>query len=192
LETKKTDDFLSQRLKANDQSAFQTVFQMHYASVCKTIRRFIHDTNTVEDLAQDVFVRFWERRHQIEVKTSFGAYLYRMGVNEALTYIRKQKRFQEDDIDGFSFSDNSSSAIQVMEGAELKVKIKAAIDSLPPKCRTVFLLSRQEEMSYKEIADKLEISIKTVENQIGKALKVMRAYLKDDLLGWLILMMYLL
>lgn len=191
METKKTDELLSQRLKANDQSAFQTVFQTHYASVCKTIRKFIHDTNTVEDLAQDVFIRFWERRHQIEVKTTFGAYLYRMGINEALTYIRKQKRYQKDDIDGYSFSDNSSSAIQVMEGAELKVKIKAAIDSLPPKCRTVFLLSRQEEMSYKEIAAKLEISIKTVENQMGKALKVMRMHLKDDLLTWGMIMFWL-
>lgn len=181
MKTKKTDETIALQLKANDQSAFQSVFKDNYAAVCKTIRRFIRETNTVEDLAQDVFVRFWEKRHKIEIKTSIGAYLYRMAINEALTYIRKQKRFQEDNIDDFSFSSNESSTDQVMEGEELKVKIKRAIDSLPPKCRTVFLLSRYEELSYKEIAAKLEISVKTVENQMGKALRVMREKLKDHL-----------
>ena len=181
MEPRKTDETIALQLKANDESAFQYVFQQHYTNVCKAIRRFIHENSTVEDLAQDVFFRFWERRHKIEIKTSIGAYIHRMAINEALTYLRKQKKFQQDNIEDFNFSNNESDSIQVMEGEELKVKIKHAIDSLPPKCRTVFLLSRHEEMSYKEIAGKLEISVKTVENQMGKALRVMREHLKDHL-----------
>lgn len=183
------DDTLAHQLKADSQAAFQQIFRQHYPSACRAIRRFIKENSTVEDLAQDVFVRFWERRHQIDIKTSIGAYIHRMAINEALTFLRKQKRFQQDNIDDFSFSDKASSSIQVMEGEELKVKIQRAIDSLPPKCRTVFLLSRHEELSYKEIAAKLGISIKTVENQMGKALRVMREHLKDHL-HWLIVLGY--
>ena len=182
-EPRNTDDILAIQLKANDESAFQEIFRQHYPSVCKAIRRFIRELSTVEDLAQDVFVRFWEKRHQIEIKTSIGAYIHRMAINEALSFLRKQKKFQQDNIDDFSFSNKESSSIEVMEGEELQVKIKNAIDSLPPKCRTVFLLSRHEELSYKEIAAKLEISVKTVENQMGKALRVMRMHLKDHLPG---------
>lgn len=183
------DDTLADQLKADSQEAFQQIFRQHYPSACKAIRRFIKENSTVEDLAQDVFVRFWERRHQIDIKTSIGAYIHRMAINEALTFLRKQKRFQQDNIDDFSFSDKASSSIQVIEGEELKAKIQRAIDSLPPKCRTVFLLSRHEELSYKEIAAKLDISIKTVENQMGKALRVMRMHLKDHL-HWLIVLGY--
>jgi len=181
VESRKTDDTLSYQLKANNQSAFQEIFRQHYPSACKAIRRFIKESSIIEDLAQDVFVRFWEKRHQINITTSIGAYIHRMAVNEALTFLRKQKRFQQDSIEDFSFADKQSSSIEVMEGEELKVKIKRAIDSLPSKCRTVFLLSRHEELSYKEIAAKLDISVKTVENQMGKALRVMREHLKDHL-----------
>jgi RNA polymerase sigma-70 factor (ECF subfamily) len=182
-----TDETIALQLKANDQSAFQVVFQQHYTNACKTIRRFIRENSIVEDLAQDVFVRFWERRDKIEIKTSIGAYIHRMAINEALTFLRKQKKFQQDNIEDFSFSADGASSVEVMEGEELQIKIKHAIDSLPPKCRTVFLLSRHEEMSYKEIAAKLDISIKTVENQMGKALRVMREHLKDHLPGYWLL-----
>lgn len=177
----KSDEILSVELKANSRVAFQEIFRRHYSAACQTIRRFIREPSTAEDLAQDVFVRFWERRHQIEVKTSIGAYIRRMAINEALTFLRKQKKFQQDNIEDFSLANKDSSTVQVMEGEELRLKIKKAIDSLPPKCRTVFMLSRHEEMSYKQIAEQLDISVKTVENQIGKALKVMREQLKDHL-----------
>ncbi len=187
VQPRKTDETIALQLKANDQTAFQSVFQQHYANTCKTIRRFIRENSIVEDLAQDVFIRFWEKRQQIEIKTSIGAYIHRMAINEALSFLRKQKKFQQDNIDDFNFSNNESSSIQVMEGEELKHKIACAIDSLPPKCRTVFLLSRHEELTYKEIAVKLDISVKTVENQMGKALRVMRERLKDHLHLWMIL-----
>ncbi len=179
--SRKSDEILSVELKANSQAAFQVIFRQHYDTVCKTIRRFIRENDTIEDLAQDVFVRFWERRHQIEIKTSIGAYIHRMAINEALSYLRKKKKFQQDNIENLSLPNKESDTVQVMEGEELRLKIKKAIDCLPPKCRTVFLLSRHEEMSYKQIAEKLEISIKTVENQIGKALKIMREQLKEHL-----------
>jgi len=190
VDSRRTDKTLTHQLKANDQSAFQEIFRQHYPSACRAIRRFIRDNNTVEDLAQDVFVRFWERRHKIEVKTSIGAYIHRMAINEALSFLRKQKKFQQDNIDDFSFANKESSSIEVMEGQELQQKIKRGIDSLPPKCRTVFLLSRHEELSYKEIALKLEISVKTVENQMGKALRVMREHLKDHLICYWWLLFY--
>lgn len=181
MEPEKTDETIATRLKASDHSAFKSVFQQHYSNTCKTIRRFIHENAIAEDLAQDIFVRFWERRDKIDIKTSIGAYIHRMAINEALTYLRRQKKFQQDNIEDFNLSNIDSDVVKVIEGKELNVKIKFAIDSLPPKCRTVFLLSRHEEMSYKEIALKLDISVKTVENQMGKALKIMRLHLKDHI-----------
>ena len=166
------------RLKADDQGALRMLFQAHYLPVCSAIQRLVPDPGTVEDLAQEVFLRFWQKRHQIEVTSSLPAYLRRMAINEALAHLRSQRHFEE--IPSSEDADEVNAEDQIIH-AELEVNIKAAIDNLPPKCRTVFQLSRFEELSYQEIADRMGISIKTVENQMGKALKVLRHQLRSYL-----------
>jgi RNA polymerase sigma-70 factor (ECF subfamily) len=135
----------------------------------------------LEDLAQEVFFRFWQKRHQIEITASLDAYLRRMAVNEGLAYLRSRKYFTEE-IEPHSahFSDTNNAEDRYLH-AELEQNIRSAIDVLPPKCRMVFQLSRYEEMSYQEIANQMGISIKTVENQMGKALKVLRHELQGYL-----------
>lgn len=143
--------------------------------------RFIRDKSTVEDLAQNVFIRFWEKRHKINITSSIRAYLNRMAINEAIGYLRKNKKW---DIEEITPNTPTSAAYSVEEQylqSELEVKIRQAIDSLPPKCRAIFQMSRFDDLTYREIAEKLGISIKTVENQMGKALRVLRKKMKGYL-----------
>lgn len=168
------------RLKADDKSALKTLFQAYYAYVCSNILRIVKDRVLVEDLAQEVFLRFWQKRHQIEVNTSLKAYLRRMAINEALAHLRKQKVFEEE-INPETMGGTTAGGEKQFLHMELEDHIRLAIDQLPPRCRTVFQLSRFEQLSYKEIAEQMDISVKTVENQMGKALKFLRTALKNYL-----------
>ena len=190
MTTESTDNFAS-LLRSGDEDAFQAIFHKFYLTVCKTLQRFVRDKGIVEDLAQDIFVRLWEKREQINITSSLGAYLHRMAVNEALTYLRKQKKFQTNDIADADFSANDHSTDEVMAGNELRDNISAAIKQLPPRCQTIFKLSRYEQMSYKQIGEQLDISVKTVENQMSKALKILRGLLQNYL-QWLVLGIYFL
>ena len=145
------------------------------------MHRFIRDRATVEDLAQNVLIRFWEKRHQINITSSLKAYLHRMAVNEALGYIRKHKKVIEEEFTATTPIGSTDSVEDEFLHTELEGKITTAINSLPPKCRAIFQLSRFEDLTYKEIAKKLGISVKTVENQMGKALRVLREKMKDYL-----------
>jgi len=160
-------------LKADNPETVKQLFYQFYPFLCNTVFRILKDKALAEDLAQDTFFKFWEKRATINIQTSLKAYLRRMAVNEALYYIRKNKKFQKEvDIEPGDLGGKT-------DNQELEDKIAAAIKTLPPRCQEVFRLSRFEDLSYKEIAAKLAISIKTVENQMGKALKILRAALKE-------------
>lgn len=156
------------------EGAAEKLFKKFYSDVCYAVYRIIPDVARSEDIAQDVFMEIWRKKDTIEIKTSVKAYLKRAGVNKALNYIRANKvKFEDDDsyeMQNLSIRDHGGD----IEAQDLQSIIDEAIESLPPKCRIVFSLSRFEELSYKEIAAKLDISVKTVENQIGKALKILR------------------
>ena len=169
------------RLRAGDKSALKVLFDANYQMVCSTIHRFIRDHSLTEDLAQEVFVRFWEKRTQINITSSVDAYLRRMAVNEALGHLRRNKnRFEEEITPNLSGGAEEGVERQFLQD-ELETQVRDAINELPPRCRAVFKLSRFEDMTYQQIADQLGISVKTVENQMGKALK----YLRERLHGYL-------
>ena len=163
--------------KGNDQ-AIDILFRRHYSFVCQAVYRILKDRNTAEDIAQEVFFGLWKKRENLNITISVKAYLKRTAINKALNFIRDQKiKFDDKEEQLPHLTSNQSTTQQHLEAEDLQKKIDEAIDSLPEKCRLVFTLSRFEEMSYKEIADHLDISIKTVENQISKALKVLRSIL---------------
>ena len=174
------EDLMTRLKTSDDKSALKELFQAYHGYVCATIYKIVKERNTVEDLAQEVFLRFWQKRKQINISTSIQAYLRRMAINEALGHLRKQKVFEEE-INNETMGGSTSGGEGQYLHSELQDQVRTAIDQLPVRCRTVFQLSRYEEMSYKEIAAEMDISVKTVENQMGKALKFLRTELKNYL-----------
>lgn len=157
----------------------EQMFKLHYAFVCNVVKTYVRDSAIAEDIAQEIFTELWVKRDQLQIHTSVHAYLRRMAVTRSLNHLRDSKKHNWDELDvnletAAGLTGKSASVLQHIEEQELKQRIDAAIQALPEKCRLVFLLSRQEEMSYAEIAAELNISIKTVENQIGKALRLLR------------------
>lgn len=182
---------LLQQLSANNKQALKVIFDEYYDMVFYAVYRIVSDKNTAEDLSQDVFMRLWEKRHQIIINGSIGAYIRRMAINEGLGYLRKNKKYDIEEIQDQHSPLTNSGEDTYIDG-ELEQQIQQAIATLPPRCKTVFVLSRFEELSYKEISEKLDISPKTVENQISKALKIMRVALKSYLAYLLLLNPWLL
>lgn len=157
----------------------EQMFKLHYAFVCNVIYTYVRDRSRTEDIAQEIFAELWVKKDQIHIHTSVPAYLRRMAVTRSLNYIRDSRKHQWEELDITSealavLPGQQSDILQQMEEAELRDRLDEAIKTLPEKCRIVFLLNRQEEMSYAEVASHLGISVKTVENQIGKALKLLR------------------
>ncbi len=165
----------------NDKAVLKELFEAHYRQVCGTIHRLVGERGVTEDLAQQVFIRFWEKRESITITTSAGAYLHRMAINEALGWLRSKKNKPYEEISATTPFEQERDAEQNFLHGELEEKVRQAVDTLPPRCRAVFQLSRFEEKSYQEIADEMGISKKTVEHQMGKALRVLRDLLRPYL-----------
>lgn len=177
-------DEITKRLQADDPTALKELFEAHYSHVCAAIHRFTAARSVSEDLAQQVFIRFWQKRHQITINSSPGAYLQRMAINEALAWLRSKKNQQPDPLPAHLPHNDEHLApdpAELLIQQELHEQVLNAIQLLPPRCQEVFMLSRFEQLSYQEIADKLNISIKTVENQMGKALRLLRERMKGYL-----------
>lgn len=170
---------LQKQLQEDEQAFMETLFKTYFSFVCKTICRIVQDSATAEDLAQDVFIKIWNRRSELQ-QVYFKAYLQRAAINMALDHIDKNKRRGvhmplEEHIEPVQAAPAGQSLQQTTR------HIQQAIDKLPAKCREIFILSRYEELSYKEIATTLNISVKTVENQMITALKKLRVSLQDYL-----------
>lgn len=163
-------------LREGSEKALQSIFDQHYPLLLGDIYRILPDEDTCKDLAQEVFVELWRKRSELEIHTSLRAYLRRAAVNRALNHLKVQRRTVLDDAEKFADApDNSEQELSIQENQEKMEKaLFAAIETLPEKCRAVFSLSRFENLSHKEIAEKLGISVKTIENQITKAMKVLR------------------
>jgi RNA polymerase sigma-70 factor (ECF subfamily) len=163
-------------LRSGDESALRSIFDRHYALLLNDIYRLIPDVSTCEDLAQELFVELWNRRGTLEIHSSLRAYLRRAAVNKALNHIKSNRMASWDDESELAeLPDESATDIQHQSDQErLEQDLHAAIENLPEKCRVVFNLSRFEQLTHKEIAEQLGISVKTIENQITKALKILR------------------
>jgi len=177
-----TDQLLLLQLKSSGESAMDFLFKTHYEGLCRTAFRILADRAAAEDIVQEVFLEIWRNRAKLQLSGSFGAYLHRATVNRSLNYLRDRKMIvtDADESDG-DLPAAAEGAVFEFERLELQEAIERAIDALPTRCRQVFMLNRFEEMSAKEIASVLGISIKTVENQMTKALKMLRLLLRDRL-----------
>ena len=178
LQQQYTDQEIQSLFRQDTEKAIEALFQLYYIYLCQAAFRIVTDSQLAEDLTQEVFFELWRKKEGIAFTISIKAYLRRAVVNKALNHIRDRKKITDDEDKMLNVESTAPSAMQLLDSEELQQLIDRSIDELPEKCRLVFVLSRFEEMSYQEIADHLGISIKTVENQIVKALKHMRIALQ--------------
>ena len=178
-----SDRDLLDRLRTGDDSAFDAIFHEHYGRLVRLAESMLHDRAAAEEIAQDVMLELWRRRETLRLEATFRAYLLRATRNRALNHVRHLRIVQRaeplaaDEIAPVTPADRET--LQ----AEIDVAVRDAVAGLPDRCREVFELSRVHGLSYAEIAHTMEISVKTVEAQMGKALRVLRERLAPWLPG---------
>lgn len=160
-----------------DEAVFEQLFRQYHTSLCRYAFSVLKDTAASEEVVQDVFLKIWEKRNELEITVSVKSYLYRAVHNSCLNRIDKKKREVRMDEVPLKVVHHASPPADDMQSRELEKAIADAMQQLPEQCRKVFELSRFGDMKYREIADTLGISVKTVENQMGKALRIMREQL---------------
>lgn len=154
---------------------FEDMFRNEFKQLCVFSMKYVKDMETARGIVQDCFIYIWEKREKMDENKNLKSYLTTMIYNRSLNYLRDNKKFDKNILSFEGLLDVQSHAADVnIIGRELKNQIHIAIAELPEKCKEVFLLSREENLKYKEIAEYLNISVKTVENQMSKALKHLR------------------
>ena len=159
-------------LMSEFKALFEKSFHEYYDGLCRYAYTFLKDSEKARDTVQSVFVKWWEKQEEIEIKHSVKSYLYAAIHNHCLNSIRNEKV-----VVNFKQSYNQNEILEFNDPVafnETDLKIKATLDSLPAQCRLIFYKSRYEDKTYAQIASELNISPRTVEVQIGKALKVFR------------------
>jgi len=177
-------------IREGNKVEFEKVFKLYYKPLCDYACTIIKDSDESEEVVQNIFFVIWSKKKILGISISLKSYLYRSVHNECLNKLKhiKVKLVYAMDLKNNITTSGLDNVSENIDAKELNKKIQSALDSLPEQCGKVFKLSRFENLKYSEIALKLDISIKTVENHMGKALKIMRDNLKDYLmlLIWLL------
>jgi RNA polymerase sigma-70 factor (ECF subfamily) len=177
------ESVLRDQIKGGIESAFDSIFKELYAPLSGYAVKYLKDLDQSEEVVQDVFCNLWEKRQKINITTSLSSYLYTSVRNRCLNEIRRQKNTTIQSNHGIEeIADNDTR----IEEIELDQRIEQAIQDLPEMSRKVFEMSRSDGMKYKEIADKLGVSIKAVEANMSRALKKLRNDLKDYIISLII------
>lgn len=173
-----SDKELLQRLAQGDGGALKVLFERYFPLLAAVGGKICRDQDVGKDVAQKVFIRIWEGRAHLSIHGDIKAYLRRMAVNEALGRERTESR-RRSIREGIDVGSTVSPTVEESVIAdETRARINDAVNRLPDKTREVFVLSRSEQLSYSEISEALDISIKTVEYHMGKALIELRNILK--------------
>ena len=171
--------YIIKQIQEGNLKEFEKFFKEFYPQLCLYALRFVKRKDLSEEIVQNLFCQIWENRTDLNIHTSVKAYLYRSTYHNALQVLRKNgshNKYKE--YVKHHFNENDSSANK-LEEKEINQIVQETLLSLPQPCGTIFKMSRFEGLKYKEIAQKLSISIKTVEANMGKALKAFRHSLKD-------------
>lgn len=168
------------QLSQQNEAAFERVFKEHFKALHAYAFTILRDDADAEEMVQQVFFKLWERASNLQIAGSIAAYLYRAVHNECLNFLKHQKVKAKHQLHvAYRARETDRAPADPYVDPELPNRIREAMESLPEQCRTIFHMSRFEELKYREIAERLKISVKTVENQMGKALKLMRARLTE-------------
>lgn len=182
-----SDEYFLKELILGKNSGLESLFNKYYTFLVRFSLQIVKKEDAAEDIVQEVFIKLWDKRSSLEGVKNIKPYLFQATKNSSLNWV-KSKKNNNQSIEVVEFSHSSGNNIEeYLAFEETQNKINKALLILPQKCREVFLLSRNEGKSYKEIADELTISVKTVENHMGKALKILRTEL-----GIILFAMYML
>lgn len=185
----RSDSELVNLLIKGDEEAFNTLYQRHWAMVYQQVYRILRDDDECKDVVQEVFSNLWLKREQLAENTNIGAFLYVQGRNRVFNLIAKQ-RVRQDHLNSIAqFIEKADMhAINLLEEKEIIARIEREIDQLPPRMREIFILSRKEGHSHREIADVLGLSEQTVKKQVQNALKIIKPKFQN--LGGIVIMLF--
>ena len=174
------DHQLLERIKSGNASYYEELFRKYYRPLCLFVFKYLRDPDEAEEIVQEMFVRIWQKKEDLVIATSLKSYLYQAVRNICLNHLKHEAvklEYQKNSIDSSSTANVSDTLVAL----ELEVRIRETLDKLPTERKRIFLMSRNEGLKYREIAEKLNISVKTVENQMSKALKFLKSELIDFL-----------
>jgi RNA polymerase sigma-70 factor (family 1) len=174
------DTDIIEKIRQGDVKQFESLFRSSYVSLVRYAKTLLKDHDTAEEIVQDLFCRIWKDREKIKIESSFNGYLFRAVHNRCLHYI-EHSRIVEKHAEQMSFRQQESpeSPSDILNYKELQAKIASILEKLPERCGKIFCMNRFEGLKYNEIAEKLSVSVKTVEANMGKALKEFRKELTE-------------
>jgi len=167
-------------MQSLDKASFEMLFKSHFAGLCYFAQKYVKDFEAAKEIVQDAFLNLWEKRDSIDMERPVKSYLTMIIHNKCTNHLRDNRKFDpyilhvENLLDIPEYEDADTFVEK-----ELEEKIEIALSELPEKCREIFVMNRYENLKYHEIADKLQISVKTVESQMSKALQHMRIRLAE-------------
>ncbi len=168
------------RIRQSDKGQFESLFRSSYVSLVRYAKTIIKDHDTAEEIVQDLFVRLWQDRQKLKIESSLNGYLFRAVHNRCLHWldhfrvVEKHAREMSE-----REAEKTESPVEIMQYNELQLQIAQVIARLPERCGRIFCMNRFEGFKYTEIAEKLSVSVKTVEADMGRALKEFRQALKE-------------
>ncbi len=174
------EKILFEKVKQNDKNAFTIIFSNYYNDLVMFASTFSKDKDIAEEVVQDVFVKLWNERHYINVESSLKSFLLKSVQNKCIDWLRhlksREKFINESNLIRNNFENNTEDYLLY---SELSENIENILSKLPDDICQAFKMNRYEGMKYNEIAEKLDVSVRTVEVRIGKALHLLREHLKD-------------
>ena len=167
------------KIRKGDIDSFERLFHRFYSGLCSYAGSLVRKEEIAEEVVQDVFYNIWKNRESLKITRSWQSYLYRSVYNNSMMYLRKTRReFYMDERASMEHAADSPDPAELMQYHEISELVSKTIENLPERTKEIFRLNRQEGLKYKEIADRLSISVKTVEANMGKALKALRINLE--------------
>ena len=172
------DQQIIQDIREGKEDPFRELFNTYYEGLCQYAFTILRDMDEAEDIVQAMFIKIWEKRQSLTITHTIKSYLNKAIYHQCINQFEHRavrEKYQE-----LSLIENSGIQLPEVFPNELEDRIVTAINSLPKQCRTIFMMSRYQEMKYSEIAKALELSVNTIENQISKALRILRMQLDDE------------
>lgn len=181
-------EMLMEKLCSGDKKALSQIYNSYWKPLYISAFSILKNKEICEDIVQEVFLDIWKNRTKIKIKISLGSYLYACTRYKVYNHFRKNKNvIKEELFENLNIRVYQTTPMTILMHKELLIHIDSVVKSLPKKCKKVYKLSREKQLSHKEIGEKLNISTKTVENHITKALRIIRLSLGDSISAGLVI-----